>query len=422
MNAETFVPTADVDGNYRKWGIDNSVGDGDEMLAMIRRMTMNALRFSGGPEPPEVVLVKKLMKKKEAAIEAAKPQRELLYSCDLIIEIDLDFVSLLQPEDEPSDHRVFRKISCSGGITLRALQDRILVPAICYVRNYHGYVFEDLSDGAVFGNEDSGAIDLMHLPTHGYHGLMDDRKVKLADILHTPGALMGWTYDLGDHWRHIIKLIEIVPKEKSTGKCIVLDGCGNAPPEDSNGIKGMGTNNYITFLDKLEAEKEKGGSEYNRLLRHFKASCAVNYQNMAFHDHNDTKSIVADAQQRIQEALRSPASVAEGSKLFSFPMVPGGATVGQQAGRGQTVTETPFGGGMEFARGMFAPRMVETVSDGTRKDRREDSVCAFCGASEDLKVCAGCKVVRFCSRECQAEAWKAWHKKECKKIQASRSG
>ncbi len=369
--------------------------------------------------------MKQLIKKKEAAIEAAKPQRELLYSCDFIIDVDLDF---FQPifEDEPAEHRVFRKISVSGGITLRALQDKIIIPAICYVRNYHGYIFEDLSDGAVFGNEDSGAIDLVHLPTHGYHGLIDDRKVKLADILHKPGALMSMTYDLGDHWRHYIKLIEIIPKEKSTGKCTVLDACGNAPPEDSNGIEGMGTHHYSDFLDELKAEKKKGGAKYKRLLRHFAASGAVNYQDMVFHDHDDTKRIVADAQQRIQEALRSPASVAEGAKHMSFPLMPGAATLGQVAGRGQTVTETPVGGGMEFARGMFGPagppRMVETVADGTIKDRREDSVCSQCGAAEDLKLCAGCKVVRFCSKECQTDAWKAWHKKECKKIQASRSG
>jgi len=46
------------------------------------------------------------------------------------------------------------------------------------------------------------------------------------------------------------------------------------------------------------------------------------------------------------------------------------------------------------------------------------SICANCGkgeeASSDLKSCAACKMVKYCSRDCQA-AHRPQHKKECKK-------
>ncbi|KAF8878364.1 hypothetical protein CPB84DRAFT_1688354, partial [Gymnopilus junonius] len=40
--------------------------------------------------------------------------------------------------------------------------------------------------------------------------------------------------------------------------------------------------------------------------------------------------------------------------------------------------------------------------------------CMTCGkdAQSDLKVCSGCKVAKYCSKQCQKEDWKN-HKKEC---------
>ena len=49
------------------------------------------------------------------------------------------------------------------------------------------------------------------------------------------------------------------------------------------------------------------------------------------------------------------------------------------------------------------------------------SLCANCGkgeeASIDLKSCAACKLVKYCSRECQI-AHRPQHKRECKKRSA----
>ena len=44
--------------------------------------------------------------------------------------------------------------------------------------------------------------------------------------------------------------------------------------------------------------------------------------------------------------------------------------------------------------------------------------CAQCGKNADpvLRVCGGCKILRYCSNECQVENWRNSHKEDCKKF------
>lgn len=43
------------------------------------------------------------------------------------------------------------------------------------------------------------------------------------------------------------------------------------------------------------------------------------------------------------------------------------------------------------------------------------SICANCGAFCDLQMCARCREVGYCSKECQKVHWKAGHKQQCRK-------
>ena len=47
------------------------------------------------------------------------------------------------------------------------------------------------------------------------------------------------------------------------------------------------------------------------------------------------------------------------------------------------------------------------------------SQCANCGKNvqpgETFKQCTKCKAQWYCSKECQIEAWRAGHKKDCKR-------
>ena len=60
-----------------------------------------------------------------------------------------------------------------------------------------------------------------------------------------------------------------------------------------------------------------------------------------------------------------------------------------------------------------------STADNTTDDKEEEdivlSVCSNCGKEDDnLKSCAACKLVKYCSRDCQ-QAHRPQHKKECRK-------
>ena len=45
------------------------------------------------------------------------------------------------------------------------------------------------------------------------------------------------------------------------------------------------------------------------------------------------------------------------------------------------------------------------------------TTCFSCGTTGTMKCCSQCKCAYYCSRECQAAAWKSGHKATCKQIQ-----
>jgi hypothetical protein len=92
-----------------------------------------------------------------------------------------------------------------------------------WIRHYHAYKFTDKREGACIGPTSSTAVDVMHIWKDGF-AFIDDTEVKLGQILQNVGDKMGYVYDLGDHWRHVITVEEILPAEQSTGECICLDG------------------------------------------------------------------------------------------------------------------------------------------------------------------------------------------------------
>lgn len=100
---------------------------------------------------------------------------------------------------------IWRTFKVSGNITLAAFHDKVVGPVMGWTRNYHGYYFTDRKDGALIGEQllpfyrhrltknvsgpvRSGAVDMVHLPLHGY-AVMDDTKIKLADTLQAPGII-----------------------------------------------------------------------------------------------------------------------------------------------------------------------------------------------------------------------------------------
>ncbi|KAK9828603.1 hypothetical protein WJX72_000990 [[Myrmecia] bisecta] len=374
-------------------------------LATMRRMKTQMLYGRSDPnypESPENQFVTALMERKTQQLAAQREHVKHLFGCDFILEIELH---TLKP-------RIWRRFRVSGAITLNALQDKVISPIMGWVRNYHGYLFIDRVDGSQYGPAGSNAIDMMHMHLSGYK-FLDDKQFRLAQLVQEAGQEFGYSYDLGDHWDHEVKVVQVLPVSESTGRCEVLDGAMACPPEDSNGFEGMGLWDYQPFLDECAALRLKP----NKLRRKCEGcEVSLNYKDRPFDPWHFS---VAEANIALQQALKSKASVHAGAKLFATPLRPGGQQqmmVNMLAGPAGPPKHTRSemhkqDGGSSF--------MMETVA--TRRDPRDVSVCAQCGSPHNLRTCSGCKQLRFCGRDCLKTAWK-WHKPQCTAVQAERAG
>lgn len=223
------------------------------------------------------------------------------------LKADLRFKLRLEPIGFPSMevNRVFR---CSGGLTFRALVDRVLLPIMGWVRNYHAWCTIRQEDGAWCMPLDSGAVDMMHTSFVGY-APFDDLNMKVADFFHRVGDVSAFIYDLGDRWNHTLTLEEILDTQE--GSVVVISGVGACPPEDSNGCGGMGNLHYFEALK-------------NKTLNHAEALGALNYQGKR--GRFDPKAFdLEEARKRVKAAISSPASEVSGSKVFNFPIGNSGA-------------------------------------------------------------------------------------------------
>jgi hypothetical protein len=68
--------------------------------------------------------------------------------------------------------------------------------------------------------------------------------------------------------------------------------------------------------------------------------------------------------------------------------------------------------------------MKRAMKQGRAEKKADKGQCSKCGKIESstlvLSVCAKCKVVQYCSRECQISDWKAGHKQVCKQAEEER--
>ncbi len=120
-----------------------------------------------------------------ATPEAAQlSERDVILSCAMLQRI---------PEGVTvQKNAVVRTVRCSLGITLRVVADKILIPAVGFVRNYHCWVFTAISyNGAIAVPVESQSIDMMHLSTYG-EAALDDREVQLCCFLRKEGDVMTW--------------------------------------------------------------------------------------------------------------------------------------------------------------------------------------------------------------------------------------
>jgi radical SAM protein with 4Fe4S-binding SPASM domain len=59
------------------------------------------------------------------------------------------------------------------------------------------------------------------------------------------------------------------------------------------------------------------------------------------------------------------------------------------------------------------------MGDVAEEEFRRDLKCEKCGKKEDIKRCAKCKMLAYCSRDCQKSDWKK-NKRICPQLVALR--
>jgi hypothetical protein len=388
INPDTFVPkpSTTCGGACLEWGINQS-DENDENAAlapMIRKMQTQFF-YMGDTPTPEKQYIKLLMDKKAAALKKNLALRKPLFSQDFVLKIE----AIIQSENlRPlTPMPVWRTVVVSGGMNLRQFQDRVLTPAMGFARNYHGYLFTDPTDGALFGPVNSNSIDMMHIDNNGYDS-MPDTKTKIAELMQQPGAFMLYVYDLGDHWYHKITLESVNSLEESTGAVKLLAGEGMCPPEDSNGLDGMGSFPFEELC------RMKRGKKFREACN--AASASMNYDSIGLVFDPDSPFDLDFHRRAVAEAVGSAASVLGGEKVIetTMPMWPGGGSdmMGSMMGNrpGTKTNTTAVAGSCDHVK------MREQVRTGC--DPRLESVCAVCGSPNNIMKCGRCKIVKYCGQ------------------------
>lgn len=67
---------------------------------------------------------------------------------------------------------------------------------------------------------------------------IDSRMVRLNEALSGRGQRLIYEYDLGDGWRHDVRLEKILPNDKTVSLPLCTGGARACPPEDCGGAEG----------------------------------------------------------------------------------------------------------------------------------------------------------------------------------------
>jgi len=117
---------------------------------------------------------------------------------------------------------VWRRLEVPADLDLGQLHD--LVQAAMGWLDCHLHVFSD-------GDTEYGVPD----PELGF---VDERMVRLSQLLAGVGDQLRYAYDFGDGWEHDITLEKILPADAGKAGAICTAGKGACPPEDCGGVWG----------------------------------------------------------------------------------------------------------------------------------------------------------------------------------------
>lgn len=140
---------------------------------------------------------------------------------------------------------IWRRFELSSQTTLKQFH-RILQIAMGW-ENYHLHEF--VVDGRRYGTPD---------PTYDEPSeVIAEGRVCLSDVLHEADAQIGYIYDFGDYWQHVVRLEAILSEQPGLEYPRVLNGARSCPPEDCGGTGG--------YSDLLEVLTDPNHEEFEQM-------------------------------------------------------------------------------------------------------------------------------------------------------------
>ncbi|KAF8586097.1 hypothetical protein K439DRAFT_1632012 [Ramaria rubella] len=348
--------------------------------------------MDGSWKKPEDQFVGRLIENKTSKLKALDLGD--LVKRDYILRISMDEIPNPTGED-----RIWRRFRVSGGLKLGVFADKVIRPVMGWTRNLHTHVFTDYSDGALFGPKESTSVDMVHLDLMGF-GYVPEEKWSIAHLLRKAGDKIGWLYDFGDKWYHIILVEEICSLDESSGAVYLIDGSGACPREN-----GSGNRTWVEDIKKFESG-DRGDREDVLKDTFF----APNYEERPWITRKNftiDQFDIGRARAAVKQALDSKGSVARGAKTFFMPLGPDpdGSQVRPPLKKHEKLQKTTTN---DDCIGHFE----EVVS--MKRDSKATAACANCGSPHSLKLCARCKQIFYCSMDCQRAHWREKHRAECK--------
>lgn len=129
---------------------------------------------------------------------------------------------------------IWRRILVPDNTSLLKLHD--ILQIIMGWQDYHLHHF--VIDNHYYGNRDNDEF--------GDLGTIDEKRVKLDQIIPSKGFRFKYEYDFGDSWKHTLYVEKLLPVEQGTKYPVCIKGKRACPPEDVGGVWG-----YENFLEAI---------------------------------------------------------------------------------------------------------------------------------------------------------------------------
>jgi hypothetical protein len=134
---------------------------------------------------------------------------------NVIVQIKIKLLGVSKPP-------VWRQLQLRADTRLDRLHE--IIQAAFGWENYHMHCFS--SRGAAFGVPDPEL------------GFMDERKVRLDELIGGIGDRLRYTYDFGDDWEHEILVEDLLDPDPELHYPVLVASKGACPPEDCGGAWG----------------------------------------------------------------------------------------------------------------------------------------------------------------------------------------